>query len=244
MDYSKYVYVASCIFTEIYPQLSIRIQEYIKERFDMRITRCCLPNYKVQEFENRMPEWMRPRWKDLPTHQEFVQEDTAICICPNCIAFLQEAEKPISCLSLWELILSDKEFPFPNYAHEKMTIQDCWRSRDNRFEQDAVRALLTNMNVDTLELPDNYEKTQFCGTTLYQRAPKRNQVLAPVRYGINAQGKFLPHTEEEISGLMQEHCSGIVTDKVVAYCHACVKGLALGGKTAIHLAELLFPPKP
>ena len=30
----KYRYIASCVFTRDYPELSLRIQDYLKERFD------------------------------------------------------------------------------------------------------------------------------------------------------------------------------------------------------------------
>ena len=43
----KYRYIASCVFTRDYPELSLRIQDYLKERFGMEITRCCAEKYKV-----------------------------------------------------------------------------------------------------------------------------------------------------------------------------------------------------
>ncbi|HUH65710.1 MAG TPA: hypothetical protein VLZ07_04695 [Syntrophales bacterium] len=143
--------------------------------------------------------------------------------------------------SLWELILEDKKFSYPDYSHEKMTVQDCWRSYDNRVEQEAVRMLLEKMSVDIVEMNENYEKTQFCGVSIYQPAPERNLKLAPIRFVKNAAGKFISRTEEEKLELMQKHCKEINTDKVVAYCHYCSKGLELGRKNVKHLAELLFP---
>ena len=40
--------------------------------------------------------------------------------------------------------------------------------------------------------------------------------------------------------LMREYCAKISTEKVAAYCRYCVRGLKLGGKSAFHLAQLLF----
>lgn len=241
MDNSKYVYVASCVFTEGYPQLSMRIVEYLQKRFFMQTMRCCVVNYKVQEFEDRMASEVQPRWKAIPHYFELGPQNTMVYVCHNCSAIFQEMHPKVNRLSLWELIASDPEFPFPNYSGERMTIQDCWRSYDNRPEQEAARALLKKMNVEIVELADNYEKTQFCGISLLQPAPKRNLILAPERFVKNAPGKFLPHSEEEKQTLMSEHCRQIPTEKVVAYCHYCIKGLKLGRKTAVHLAELLFP---
>ena len=47
----KYRYIASCVFTRDYPELSLRIQDYLKERFGMEIIRCCAEKYKVRQFE-------------------------------------------------------------------------------------------------------------------------------------------------------------------------------------------------
>jgi len=163
-----------------------------------------------------------------------------VYVCHNCAAIFQERMPEVKRLSLWELILNDTEFKFPNYSHEKMTLQDCWRSYDNRSEQETVRALLRKMSVDIVEQEENYEKTQFCGISLYAPSPKRNLDLAPKRFIGNANGKFIPLAKEEQLKLMQEHCRKINTNKVVAYCHYCVKGPKLGGKQAKHLASLLF----
>lgn len=140
------------------------------------------------------------------------------------------------------MILEDTDFPYPDYKREVISLQDCWRSRDNAQEQAAVRKLLEKMNFTVRELPENHEKTEFCGVSLYRPAPPRNLKLAPRRFVENAPGKFLPHTREEQTELMQQHCAQISTDKVVAYCHYCLEGLLLGGKNARHLGQLLFRP--
>lgn len=240
MDTKNYAYVASCVFTKEEPELSAKVQDYLKQRFDMRIIRCCVPNYKIEEFTSDMPKWLQPRWKDTPHYKDFTADSTMVYVCHNCAAIFQETMQQVKRLSLWELILKDADFPFPDYSHERMTLQDCWRSYDNRSEQDAVRALLQKMNVDIVEQEENYEKTQFCGVSLYTPSPKRNLELAPKRFVEKAEGKFVPHTNEEQLKLMQEHCQNITTDKVVAYCHYCVKGLKAGGKQAKHLSSLLF----
>ncbi|QAT51178.1 hypothetical protein EQM14_00110 [Caproiciproducens sp. NJN-50] len=242
MDIGNCKYVASCVFTREKPELSEKIQEYLERRFHMEIIRCCVPNYKLEEFTAQMPEWLRPRWRATPDFQNFSEGDTMVYVCHNCAAIFQETMPQVKRLSLWELILQDEEFPFPDYSHEKMTVQDCWRSRDNLAEQKAVRALLRKMNVEIVEQEENYEKTQFCGVSLYAPSPARNLKLAPKRFVMDAKGKFIPLPEEEQNRLMQEHCQKITTDRIVAYCHYCVKGLRLGGKRTDHLAGLLFNP--
>ena len=116
-----------------------------------------------------------------------------------------------------------------------MTVQDCWRSKENRAEQDAVRELMRHMNIDIVELAENHERTKFCGYSLYQPQPPRNPKLAPKRFLEGAKGLFQEHTKEEKKRLMEEYCRQISTEKAIAYCHYCIRGLNLGGKQGIHL---------
>ena len=48
-------YIASCVFTSQFPELSSRIRRYVSERYGMEIVRCCIPKYQVREFEEKMP---------------------------------------------------------------------------------------------------------------------------------------------------------------------------------------------
>ncbi|MBQ1367877.1 MAG: hypothetical protein IIY45_07280, partial [Firmicutes bacterium] len=66
------IYIASCVFTSQFPELSLRIQNYVREHFDLKIVRCCVPRYKIQEFEEKMPEGQyRMIWQELPDSEAF-----------------------------------------------------------------------------------------------------------------------------------------------------------------------------
>ncbi len=233
-------FVASCVFTEEYPELSRKVQNYVRERFDLPVIRCCVEKYKVKEFEERMPDWYRDEWKNIPHYEKFSAGDTMVSICHNCSAIFEERHPEINCQSIWELILEDENFQYKNHGGEKITVQDCWRQKENRAEQDAVREILRRMNFEIVELEENFERTKFCGYSLYQPQPPRNPKLAPKRFLYGAQGLFQEHTPEEKKKLMEDYCAKIPTEKVAAYCHYCVRGLKLGGKNAFHLAQLLF----
>jgi hypothetical protein len=233
-------YVASCVFTRGNPELSEKIQSYIRDKYGFPIIRCCTPQYKVLEFENSMPEWYVDKWKRVPHYSEFKDGDTMISICHNCSAIFEEQKPLIKRISVWELILQDESFPFPDYNQEKMTIQDCWRSKENYVEQEVVRQLMHKMNIDIVELENSHDKTEFCGISLYQAQPPRNPNLAPHRFIEKAKGKFISHTDEEKQKLMRLYCNQFTTNKVIAYCHYCVTGLNVGGVDGLHLAQLLF----
>lgn len=233
-------YVASCAFTELYPELSFKVQDYIRERFNLPIIRCCVPNFRVADCDNRVPESLRDRWRNVKHYEKFSVGSTLISICHNCSAIYEESRPEILRESIWELILSDESFQYPNHGGEAITVQDCWRSKENSAEQEAIRELLRRMNFKIVELPENHERTKFCGYSLYQLQPPRNPKLAPKRFLHGAQEFFKPHTDEQKKLLMEKHCAQIKTEKIVAYCHYCIRGLKLGGANAFHLAELLF----
>ena len=60
---------------------------------------------------------------------------------------------------LKELIDSDSAFPFPDCQGIKAYVQDCWRSKDRKDEQDAVRRFLAKMNVEVVEIAESKEQS-------------------------------------------------------------------------------------
>jgi hypothetical protein len=234
-------YIASCVFTSQFSELSMKIQTYIRERFGYEIVRCCVPKYKIREFEEKMPEGaFRDSWRGLPDSRQFAKGDQVYSLCHNCNNIIEEMHPEVHVHSLWELLDSDDRFTLPDYRGARMTVQDCWRSKDRREEQDAVRSLLRKMNIEIVELEKNRDLTEFCGASLYRAQPPRNPKLAPKHYVDGAAGKFVPHTPQEQEEIMKQYCGQFVTDRVVCYCHYCLEGLKMGGADAVHLAELLF----
>ena len=234
-------YIASCVFTSQFPELSLRIQDYVKERFGFAVVRCCVPRYKIREFEEKMPEGnLRECWSSLPDSGSFSEGDRVYSLCHNCNNIIEEMHPGVQVHSLWELINSDPAFSFPDCHGLRAYVQDCWRSRDRKDEQDAVRSLMEKMNIDIMELPGSREKTDFCGVSLYRAQPPRNPKLAPKHYVEGAAGKFIPHSPEEQEKIMRKYCRQFGSDKVVCYCHYCYEGLQIGGANASHLAQLMF----
>ena len=235
-------YIASCVFTAKYPELSFKIQKYVENRFSMPIVRCCFPKYKLKEFEEKMPAGMlREAWRCLPDSAAFQPGDTVYSLCHNCSNIIEEMHPSVRVKSLWELILEDEAFLFPDYSGMVVTVQDCWRARERQDEQNAVREILRKMNITYIESEQNRENTRYCGSSLLRPQPERNPKVAPRHYRIEAEGLFLPHTEEEQLARMKEYCSRFETETVLCYCHYCLEGLLQGGKDGRHIAELLFP---
>ena len=211
------VYFPSCKLTAYAPDSSTKIKAYLQERFNIASAGCCRPG-----------------------HKKITQEDTVVYICNTCAAIIRESSVAKNVISVWELLAADDNFPFPDYKRKNLTVQDCWRTFDNGMQQSAVRKLLNKMNLDIVELKDNFSKTKYCGVSLYQELPKQNGEFAPKRFIENSHGMFTPLTEQEQRQKMLDNCADISTDEVASYCLACVKGHEIGGKKGIHLLDLLY----
>ena len=133
-------YVASCVFTEEYPALSKNICDYMRGK-SIPIIRCCVDKYKIEEFEQRMPENYRDEWRAIKHFEKYPVGSTMISLCHNCAAIFEERHPEILRESLWEFILADKSFKYRDFGGEAITIQDCWRQKENLAEQEAVREI-------------------------------------------------------------------------------------------------------
>lgn len=213
-----YLYYPGCKYTKHAPEKSKKLTEYLRERFDIGAAGCCSTDYK-----------------------SLSSKDTAVYICPTCRAVLQECAPQAELISIWELLDGDDRFPWPDYAGRSVTVQDCWRTYDNRPMQDAVRSVLRRMNIQAVELEKAYDRADFCGVSLLKPQPARYERLAPKRFIEHAGDKFTPCTQEEQIKQMREHCSQVLTDAVVCYCTGCLEGLQIGGAHGVHLMDLVIP---
>lgn len=174
-------------------------------------------------------------------HQKLTPDDTAVCICNNCMAMIDEAADNGALENIWVLIDDDADFPLPDYTGRRMGIQDCGRAYDRTDVQDAVRSLMRKMGIEVVELADVREKSRFCGASLLKGVPKQEATFAPKRYVEDAakRGIYVPHEPDEIQRLLEEHCAAIEPDEVCCYCFACDMGLEAGGKDGVNILELV-----
>ena len=212
------IFLPSCKVRKRFPSASKRLEEYLKMRENIETAGCC----KVF------------CGKANP-------EDTAVVVCNNCAAIMEESSPVSSIEFIWEIIDQDPDFVFPDYRGERMTIQDCWRAYEKRKVQDAIRSLLRKMNIEVVELKEHHQNTKFCGADLLEACTETEKKFAPRRYGKEGADCYHPIPEEEEDIWLRNYCSQIQTEKTVCYCMSCLDGIKRGGKSAVHLMELLFP---
>lgn len=174
-------------------------------------------------------------------HQKLTPDDTAVCICNNCMAMIDEDANNGAMENIWRIIDADPDFPLPTYEGRVMGVQDCGRAYDRTEVQDAVRSLLAKMGIEVVELPDAREKSTFCGQSFLKAVPKQEAGFAPKRYVEDGakRGIFVPHDPEAMQKALDEHAAAIEPDEVACYCFACDMGLEAGGVNAHNMIELV-----
>ena len=139
--------------------------------------------------------------------------------CPNCSRMLAE----LNCarvIPVWETI--DRVATAADLCDQNgasFALHDPCPVRQDRVQQDAVRALLQKARVNTVEFSNNREKTVCCGNIAMLRA-----------------------TDPEKSAAMRLNrlCEIPAELHIASYCAGCVDAFHGEGRDTAHLVELLF----
>lgn len=209
-------YMPGCDVAKNHPREIKAIQHYMVEKKQAVIDRCCRVSNKLLE-----------------------TGDIIINNCTLCELMLRETHPNNQIISLYEYVLSDPEFPWADFEGLCLTVQDCWRTRNNRQMQDAIRECLVRMHVQIIETEENYEKTKFDGMWLFGN-PRQDCVdTAPVICKDIMENYVEPLPEDEQIARMKDWVSRYSTEQVLVYCNGCERGIRVGGGHPIHLVELL-----
>lgn len=208
-------YLPGCDVNKNHPIAGKKIQHYMKEK-EAQFVRCC-------------------RDKKL----SLKQDDEVIINCTLCDLVLRETHPYTKRISLYEYVLMDNEFPWVDHHGEAIVIQDCWRTREDFLLQRAVRECLKKMNFKIIEMSENHEKTKYCGVWLYNEPAKDCIDIAPKTMNkiIENDMTLLSPQEQELR--MKRWCEQYPINQIAVYCNGCESGIKLGGKTVIHMIELL-----
>ncbi len=197
------------------PEKTEKLSEYLSKKHGVVTTGCC-------SIDHVLPG----------------SEDTVLYQCPTCGLILAESSKHAKLMSVYEFLLEDEDYVWPDLSGKQMTIQDCWRTRNDRSYCEAVRKAAEKMNINAKEIENHFEKTDFCGATLYRVPSPRYETLAPESLVKN--GNFHPCSEEEQKEKMIEHGKQYETDEVICYCTGCMEGVQMGGHEPVHLLDLIL----
>ncbi|MDO4538056.1 MAG: hypothetical protein Q4B54_07830 [Coriobacteriales bacterium] len=208
-------YLPGCDFNKNHPEAGAKLREYMLAQHGLTEAPCC-------------------RARELSAGAD----DTIVENCTLCELMLTERFPQTRLISLYEWVLSDPAFPWPDFTGREMTLQDCARARNNPQLQDAVRACLDRMHVRYLELEQRREQTRFDGVWLYNPPAPDCVELAPHTFAeLERRRELLPPAEQKQR--MEQWVARYATDEVAVYCNGCERGVRLGGKQPFQVIELL-----
>lgn len=209
-------YLPGCTTTALHPEAAAKLKAYV--------------------MRDGMPEAPCCKDEDVSVLRD---GDTVITCCTNCDLMLAERLPKVRIISLYEYLLGVPDFPWPDLGGSRMTLQDCWRERHNTAIQDAVRACLKKMNVSVIELPDDRERSTYCGVWLNTPITPANLKYAPKTFGEIRDKYLVLLSDVEKREKMQAYAENWPTQEVVIYCNGCERGVRLTDKTPRHMVELL-----
>jgi Fe-S oxidoreductase len=140
-----------------------------------------------------------------------------INVCAGCDRRFRELYAGITTISLWEILAKEKDFPFPDYGGQPMSILDPCPTRSEERVHRAVRELLSRMNIQVVEPANTRTKGTCCGDSFYGALPV-----------------------EVVKAQMQKRAGEMPCQDVVVYCVSCVKAMHIGGRKPRYLVDLLF----
>jgi Fe-S oxidoreductase len=145
------------------------------------------------------------------------ENSKVINVCPGCDMRFGKDYKGVSTISLWEVINENDFLIYPDYKAEKMSVIDACPTRDEDRILDAVRDLMSKMNITIVEPKNTRKESTCCGDFYYGAMPT-------VR----------------VKQLMIDKAYEMPVNKIVVHCVSCIMAVCNGGKNPRYLADLLF----
>lgn len=109
-------YLPSCKYKELHALSSQKIRTYLRAKPDHVIADCCKKSQSL-----------------------FHDGDTVLTNCSSCAIITDEASPQANEMSIYEYLLADEAFPWPDYRGEEIIVQDCYRAAHKPAVQKAVR---------------------------------------------------------------------------------------------------------
>ena len=167
---------------------------------------------------------------DMPRFERFysaLEQDiarlgatTIVTACENCYMSLKTLSPHVKTISLYEW-LDKMGIPECSFEHATpVALHDPCPTRLEPALHASVRSLLNKMKLPFKEFKYNRDKTQCCGSG--GMLDLTNPKLAK---------------EQMVSRAHQTEC-----DTIVSYCQECARSMSRGGKSGVHILDLLFTP--
>lgn len=219
-DYSETVFFPGCSLMAYSPKIIENTFEYLRKHLSGIgiYLSCCGKPTNCMGFKNDFKDY----YKIL--EEEFKEKDIkrVITACPNCFVTIRDKSPEIEVVSLWNT-LRDIGVPENLKGIGKdldisFTIHDPCPTRLETETHRAIREITCELGLKINEMKYNRENTLCCGS-----------------------GGMLHLTNKTISESQMSRRAREARDEfIITYCEECVESMKRGGKSSIHILDLLF----
>ncbi|MGE5449900.1 MAG: (Fe-S)-binding protein [Methanomassiliicoccales archaeon] len=140
-----------------------------------------------------------------------------INVCPGCDRRYRENYPNVTTISLWEILAANDYIKLPDYQGQPMSILDACPTRSEERVHNAIRTLLSRMNIKLIEPAKTRTKSTCCGDSFYGKLPV-----------------------EQVKTLMGRRAAEMPVNEVVVYCVSCVKSVFVGNRQPRYMVDLLW----
>ena len=184
---------------------------------------CGLSLYKPK-MENKILNFLNDNYGAVTLHKICCRHEPQleagsmiINVCAGCDRRFRSLYEGITTVSLWEILDRLPSFRYPDYKGLKISVHDACPVREKPQVHQAVRNLLTKMNIEIVETKFHGTQSICCGDDFYP--------------------KF---SVEMVHEKMKERAASMPCEDVCVYCISCIKSMYIGGKTPRYLIDLLM----
>ena len=189
----KTLFAPGCALSKYKPELISKINHFLLENavIDDVYPQCCKSETEIKETV------------------------ALITGCPGCSYKFASRFPDAQVMSLWK-VLSDTDFPFPDYQGMRMSIHDSChaRHRNSSEMQDSVRLLCRKMNIELMEPEYTRDSAKCCGGSARDYETRKE--------------------------MASRRAAEFPEDNVVVYCTGCTRSFSMTGVHPRHLLDLLF----
>jgi Fe-S oxidoreductase len=194
------VFAPGCALMMYKPHLAHRITAYLNETGENKAGEAVTEHHICCHHDPRLAQGTR-----------------VINVCAGCDRRFRSLYEGVSTISLWEVLAKSDTFLFPDYRGKRMAVHDACPTRTEKRVHDAVRTLLSRMNIEVTEPEHTREKAVCCGDSFYGVLPA-----------------------DEVKERMKIRAGQMPCEDVAVYCVSCIKAMHIGGKRPRYLVDLLF----
>jgi len=219
MAETKRVFFPGCSLSAYKPEVVEKTLQHLKNTLSGTgaVLKCCGKPTKALGQQKKFKENFIGLQKEL----DELGVEEVIVACQSCYLTLSEyCNQKI--VSLWELLpeigLPPEVIGEGEDSDLTFAIHDSCSTRDISAIHDGIRWIINELGYEIEELEHSREDTRCCG------------------YG----GMIVPVNPELAQTMMKKRASQAESDYMVTYCAACRSSMAMGGKKALHVLDLVF----